>query len=109
MMSTRRVFYRDAKPYAVPERLEELHGPHDGYFDLPISVRWLSDRFGVNIEDRVERRMAYSALLSEGTMQDISSLVNRDRLCESWRELRIDQRVRGMWEERFSELAVEAM
>ena len=53
--------------------------------------------------------MAYSALLAEGTMQDISGLVNRDRLCESWGELRLDQRVRDMWEERFSELAVEAM
>ncbi|ANP27954.1 transcriptional regulator [Dermabacter vaginalis] len=108
-MSTERVFYRDVKPYAVPVKLEELHGPHDGCVDLPISVRWLSDRFGVNIEDRVERRMAYSALLAEGTMQDISGLVNRDRLCESWGELRLDQRVRDMWEERFSELAAGAL
>ena len=35
-----RVYFRDVKPYAVVDSLDQLHGPAGGVVDLSHSVLW---------------------------------------------------------------------
>ncbi len=99
-----RVRFRDIKPYDAPVSLDELQGPHDGPIDLPHAVRWQADRLGVDVSNPGWRRMAYQALLAEGTAEEQRRLLNRDRLIETWPVLNMDPRVRLLWEGRFPEL-----
>ena len=88
-----RVRFRDVKPY-------------DGPIDLPHSVRWQADRLGVDVSNLGWRRMAYQALLAEGTADEQGRLMNRDRLIETWPILNMDPHVRVLWEGRFPRLRV---
>lgn len=103
-MSEIRVRYRDIKLYDGPESLDELHGPHDGFIDLPHAVRWQPDRLGVDVSNLGWRRMAYQALLAEGIVAEQCRLTNQDRLIETWPILHMDPRVRNLWERRFPQL-----
>lgn len=69
-----RVRFRDVKPYDAPASLDELRGPYDGPIDLPHSVRWQADRFDVDVSNLGWRRMAYQALLAEGTRRSAAPL-----------------------------------
>lgn len=100
--------FRDVKPYDAPTSLDELRGPYDGPIDLPHSVRWQADRFGVDVSNLGWCRMAYQALLAEGTADEQCRLMNRDRLIEVWPILNMDPRVRGLWESRFPRLRIGA-
>lgn len=99
-----RVRFRDIKPYDAPASLAELRGPYDGPIDLPHAVRWQADHLGVNVSVLGWRRMAYQALLAEGTADEQRLLMNRERLIELWPTLNMDVRVRALWEGRFPEL-----
>lgn len=99
-----RVRFRDLKPYYAPESLEALRGPYHGRIDLPHRARWQADRRGVDIDDLGGRRMAYQALLAEGSAADQERLLNQRRLIETWPLLNLDQRVLDLWEGRFPEL-----
>ena len=101
-----RVRFRDIKPCDAPAALDELHGLYVGVIDLPHAVRWQADRFGVDVSVVGWRRMAYQALLAEGTADEQRRLMNRDRLIETWPILSMDPRVRDLWEGRFPELRV---
>ncbi|MDO5094405.1 MAG: transcriptional regulator [Propionibacteriaceae bacterium] len=100
--------FRDVKPYDAPVSLDELRGPHARLIDLPHSVRWQADRLGVDVSHRGWCRMAYQALLAEGTADEQCRLMNRDRLIEMWPILNMDPRVRGLWESRFPQLRIGA-
>lgn len=99
-----RMRLRDIKPYDAPASLDELHGPYDGLIDLPHRVRWQTDRLGVDVSNLGWRRMAYQALLAEGTADEQRRLMNRNRLIETWPILNMDPRVRALWEGRFPKL-----
>ena len=103
-----RVRFRDVKPYDVPMSLDELRGPYDGLIDLPHTVRWQADRLALNVSVAGWRRMAYQALLAEGTADEQRRLMNRARLVEIWPVLNMDPRVRDLWEGRFAELRATA-
>lgn len=103
-MTGTRVRYRDIKPYDAPASLDELRGPHDGPIDLPHAVRWQPDRLSVDVSNLGWRRMAYQALLAEGSAAEQTRLMNRDRLIETWPILNMDPRVRDLWEGRFPQL-----
>ncbi len=101
MSDAARVRFRDVKPYWLPETLEDLRGPYSGTIDLPHHVRWLDDRFGIDVAVLGRRVMAYQALLSEATTEEQQRFLNAQRLIETWPQLRIDRRVRELWESRF--------
>ncbi|MCL3778178.1 MULTISPECIES: transcriptional regulator [unclassified Actinomyces] len=103
---TGRVRFRDIKPIEAPLSLDELQGPYEGLVDLPHSVRWQADRLGVDVSNPGWRRMAYQALLAEGTVDEQRHVMNRERLVESWPVLNMDPRVRSLWEGRFPQLRV---
>ena len=101
----RRVFFRDTKPYEVPDSLDELQGPAGGAFELPHSVYWGPERT-VDLDTPAGIHKTYQAALREGTASEQARLLNRDVLLREWAELALPDRVRVMWESRFPELRV---
>lgn len=96
--------FRDVKPYAVVEDLEQLQGPYGGVVELSHSVLWAPGGGRVDLDRTGELRMAYRAVLNEGTVDDLERVLNRDRLVAVWPELLLPLRVLELWESRFSEL-----
>lgn len=98
------VHFRDVKPYAVVEDLAQLRGPAGGMIELSHSVLWAPGGGRVNLDAAGELRMAYRAVLNEGTVKDLKGVLNRDRLVAVWPELLLPLRVLELWESRFPEL-----
>lgn len=98
-----RVRFRDIKPYAVVDDLDELQGPRTGVIELPHRVFWQHDtRFDLTTFGGA--RTAYQELLAEGQKKDLVQFLNRELLVRIWPQLRLDPRVRELWESRFPEL-----
>lgn len=102
-----RVFYRDIKPYDVPVRLDDLHGPNSGRMTLPINVYW-GPWSVIDLDIRSDVVKAYQATLREGRIVDQVALLNRDLLVKIWPELMLPARVRELWESHFPELSIAA-
>ena len=73
-----RVFFRDVKPYAIVDRLDQLRGPARGTVDLSHSVLWAPGGGLVDLDRPGALRMAYRAVLNEGTVEDLVRVLNRD-------------------------------
>jgi hypothetical protein len=99
-----RVFFRDVKPYAIVDDLDQLRGPAGGVVELSHSVLWAPAGSGVDLDEPKGTALAYQAVLAEGSVEDLLEVLCRDRLIAVWPDLMLDQRVRGMWESRFPEL-----
>jgi hypothetical protein len=99
-----RVFYRDIKPYDVPDQLEQLQGPHSARIELPRNVYWGPEAV-VDLDTEGGVMKAYQAALREGRVVDQVELLNRDLLIEVWGELMLPDRVREVWESGCPELA----
>jgi hypothetical protein len=99
-----RVFYRDIKPYDVPDQLEQLEGPRSGQVELPLNVYW-GPPHTFDLDNESDRVEAYQATLREGRVVDQVELLNRDLLVQLWPELLLPVRVRALWESRFAELS----
>lgn len=99
-----RVFFRDVKPYAIVDDLDQLRGPAGGVVELPHSVLWAPGGPYVDLDEPGGRGLAYRAVLAEGTVEDLVRVLNRDQLIAMWPELLLPRRVREMWETRFPEL-----
>ncbi|MCD4556954.1 transcriptional regulator [Schaalia sp. lx-100] len=100
---TPRIFFADTIPLAVPQRLEDLRGPENGWLDLPITVFWAPNRhFPINSDS--QRIEAYKNILERGTRQDICAFINAAHLRRLWPELHPSPRVKRLWETRFPEL-----
>lgn len=104
-MAEDRVFFRDIKPYDVPDSLDDLRGPDGGVIVLPFGVDPVPGGRSVDLDEDGLTGMAYEAILQEGTTEEIVALVNRDRLRRVWAELVLPTRARDVWEGRFPELA----
>jgi hypothetical protein len=100
-----RVFFRDVKPYEAPEALTQLRGPGSGLLALPGRVYWGPEPLiNLDVRDGSER-MAYQAVISEGSAEDQIMLLDHGLLVELWPRLVLPRRVRELWETRFPELA----
>ena len=100
----RRVFFRDVKPYEIPESLDDLKGPAGGVVELPHSVLWAPGGGRVDLDQEGGIGLAYRAVVAEGTVADQVMILNRDRLIATWPELLLPRRVRALWKARFPEL-----
>jgi len=103
-MATERVLFRDAIPYELPSSLSALQGPVDGMLEVPITVHWGPTRI-FDLSEAGQRRMVYQALVREGTSQIQEALLSETLLRQEWDGLILPDRCRGLWEERFPELA----
>jgi hypothetical protein len=99
-----RVLYRDVVPYETPTSLTSLRGPASGMLELPITVQWGPTRT-FDLSDTGQRRMAYRALVREGTPAFQEALLNRTLLFQEWPNLILPRRCQILWEQRFPELA----
>ncbi len=99
-----RVYFRDVKPYAIVDDLDQLHGPVGGVVELSHSVFWAPGGPLVDLDEPGGRGLAYRAVLSEGTVEDLEQVLNREQLVAVWPELMLPRRVRQLWESRFPEL-----
>lgn len=99
-----KVLYRDVVPYETPASLSALHGPASGVLELPITVHWGPSRV-FDLSDTGERRMAYRALVREGTPAVQEALLNETLLRHEWANLILPERCQALWEERFPDLA----
>ena len=105
MTTTARMFYRDVKPYAVPSRLTDLHGPAHGRLTLPTNVYWGPNPVvDLDTDDGIEK--AYQSVIQEGRVEDLAAILNPARLRAVWAHLLIPARARDEWEARFPMLAV---
>ena len=102
-----RVFFRDVKPYALPESLDDLKGPPGGVVDLPHTVLWAPGGGRVDLDEEGGVGLAYRAVVAEGTVADQVAILNQDRLIAVWPVLLLPRRARAMWEARFPELRSE--
>jgi hypothetical protein len=102
-----RVFFRDIKPYETPETLEDLRGPAGGPVTLPHTVWWAPGGGQIDLDSPAGLRMAYQAVISEGSAADQVELLDRHLLLGMWPRLVLPVRVRSLWESRFPELCAE--
>lgn len=106
-MSEQRIRFRDVKPYALVDSLDELAGPASGEVTLPVDVHWWGLRRTFDLADPRLRRVVYQAALANGRREHLVALVNRDLLLEAWPRLALDQRIVDLWSERFPEIAAQ--
>lgn len=98
-----RVHLRDVKPYAVVDDLNQLRGPASGVVELSHSVLWAPGGGRVDLDRLDELRLAYRAVLNEGSVEDLERVLTRDRLVAVWPELLLTFRVLELGESRFGE------
>lgn len=105
-----RMYFRDVKPYAIPDSLDQLTGPADGVITLAHSVLWAPGDGRIDLDEPGGVGLAYRAVLAEGTADEQVKVLNRARLVAVWPELMLPRRLREVWEDRFPELrsAVQA-
>ena len=107
--SAGRVFFREVKPFAVVERLEQLQGPDGGLVGLPHSVLWAPGGDQVDLDEPGGTALAYQSTLAEGRVEDLERVLNRRRLIRVWSQLMLPHRLRVLWESRFPELSASAV
>ncbi|MET7987358.1 hypothetical protein [Streptomyces sp. NPDC005281] len=97
--------YREKFRRRLPDSLDELRGLAEGVVEPPLTVVWSGLR-AFDLANERQRMSLYRTVLAEGMRKDLSALLNRDILVRSWPTLRtlVSTTVRGVWEERFSEL-----
>ncbi|MEU4084655.1 hypothetical protein [Streptomyces aureus] len=97
--------YREKFWRRLPDSLDELRGPAEGVVEPPPTVVWSGLR-AFDLANERQRMSLYRIVLAEGMRKDLSGLLNRDILLQSWPTLRtlVSTTVRGVWEDRFSEL-----
>lgn len=103
-MPSSKMLYRDIVPYETPSSLSALRGPASGLVELPITVHWGPTRV-VDLADTGQRRMAYRALVREGTPEIQEELLNEGLLRTEWAGLILPERCRALWEDRFPGLS----
>ncbi|WP_331740020.1 hypothetical protein OG613_45095 (plasmid) [Streptomyces sp. NBC_00015] len=101
--------YREKFRRRLPDSLDELHGPTAGVVEPPVTVVWSGLR-AFDLANERQRMSLYRTVLAEGMRKDLCGLLSREILLRSWPTLRIlvSTTVRGVWEERFSELRAMA-
>lgn len=100
--------YGDRRPYAVPDRLADLRGPVSGHVVLPPELGW-TGRTDYDLDNPTDAAVLYERVLVDAVRtQDLSRLLNGDRLRLLWSRLFLPARVRQLWETRFSDLRTAA-
>ena len=104
-MTQQRVRFGEIKPYAVPESLTQLRGPSSGRVTLPMWVCWAPGDRTFDVGTRIGAKQAYTAVLSEGVLDEVCEYVNAQRLIQLWGSLLLPRRAAAQWEQAFPELA----
>ncbi|MDO5617950.1 transcriptional regulator [Kocuria sp.] len=103
-MAQRRTYFGDVKPYAVPGSLAALQGPSSGIITLPLWVYWAPGERSFDVGTHIGAKQVYTAVLSEGALDEVCKMVNLQRLVQVWPTLVLPRRAQTLWEQRFPEL-----
>ena len=98
-MSTPEPRRRWSAPVAVPADLSFLRGPTSGTVTLPHRLYW-SGTGGprtLDLTNPAERDLLYSIVLTEGSEDDVCSLLSADVLVGMWPTLWLSPHVREAW------------
>ncbi|MCG0284840.1 hypothetical protein [Streptomyces sp. PSAA01] len=96
--------YAAAKPYVLPESLDELGGPTAGSVTLPRHIDW-GPRYVYDLTDEADLRLMYERVIREAqTRDDLNAYLNAMTLRRMWRDLFLPFPVKTAWETRFPEL-----
>lgn len=91
------VYSARVRPFALPERLDDLAGPKPaGVVRLPAHLSWSQDR-SFDLTRRPDRRRLYEQVLREGTLDDLRRYIDVDQLVGLWDELFLPAPVRRAW------------
>ena len=94
----RQVPGRGGRVYHVPDRLWRLPTTEAlARITLPLHVKWSSPARTYDMANRHDRRLAYEALLREGTPDDLTRFIDGVLLMDSWDELVIPRDLRAVW------------
>ncbi|MBG0818564.1 hypothetical protein [Planomonospora sp. ID82291] len=89
----------------LPPSLSSLNGPDGGVVDLPSDIAW-SGRTRFDLSDRDQRYLFHMTVLTSAiTTEHYTQWLNADLLRSDWARLRLPRVLRGLWQERFPELA----
>ena len=102
--SDQRLRFGASKIFAVPESLDALRGPANGPVTLSEWVYWAPGNETFDVGTDLGANMAYTAVLSEGELEDVCQVVNADRLREIWWNLVLPTRCHARWLRAFPEL-----
>ncbi len=102
-VSDQRRRFGDAKVFAVPDSLDALRGPANGPVTLSEWVYWAPGDATFDVGTDLGVNMAYTAVLSEGELDDVCNVVNAGRLREIWSNLLLPTRCHARWLEAFPE------
>jgi hypothetical protein len=96
---------RYRRPYAVPERLDLLHGPSSGMVRLPSHLDWSGSAvYDLDAPGRIID--LYRAVLIEAAgPQDLYAYLDEAVLRRLWALLWLPAQLRGAWERKFPVLA----
>ena len=84
----------------VPRALTDLHGPTTGTIGLPASLFWSGPHpreVRWDVADLDRRRDLYEIVLVEGSLDDITRLIDGPGLVEVWDRMYLPHRVRSAW------------
>src|SRR5690625_1407159 len=98
----RRVYFRDVKPYHAPGSLADLRGPTSGRVFLPKTVWWAPGDGWIDIDEPGGTSLAYRVVITEGQPENQIAVLNAETLKKIWGDLVLPERVRVMWETKFS-------
>jgi len=99
------ISYGDQKPYLVADDLADLRGPTKGTVTLPHHLDW-SGRPTYDLDRPARLASMYKAVLNEASsLQDLRDWLNKRVLIDLWPTLWLPSRLRGLWENRFPDLA----
>lgn len=104
---TKRIYFRDIKPFSAPNHLSDLQGPNRGTVHLHRGILWAPGDGWINLDEPGGVDLAYRAVLAEGSVEDQVQILNAKLLVQAWPDLMLPDRVRELWESRFPELTRE--
>jgi hypothetical protein len=96
--------YWKLKEYFVPDSLDELKGPRTGKVNLPIDIYW-GPFPEIDLADDAQAARAYRAIINQGTISQIRTLLNPNRLLQLWPKLTLPRKVIDSWQNQFPTLA----
>jgi hypothetical protein len=91
----------------VPD-LADLRGPDAGTVELPLWLFWSQPDRTFDLDDLEMRRWLYEIVLREaGSVEDLTTYLDRDTLIALWPRLYLAKGVRRAWEDRHPVLRSE--
>jgi transcriptional regulator with XRE-family HTH domain len=91
---------RPGRPALVAPDLADLRGPSAGTVELPLWLFWSQPDHTFDLDDPELRQWMYEIVLREaGSLEDLTTYLDRDTLIALWPRLYLPKGVRQAWED----------